>query len=174
MSACAHRPRTLGELPEPNTLLLFRSKVAGTRHSLRRIRASAGMEAQDTLSTPQHNEALVIQGFKFVRIIGRSVLPMFIRGVQYKRLRSVRPPPELCEQFRAGSVIINRTVHEVSLRHVRLVRVHVDKLPCSQNRCGKQNGEFSFLGHAELLHCGMKFRREKRERQFIFYRPTSP
>ncbi len=29
-----------------------------------------------------------------------------------------------------------------------LHRVHVDKLPRSQNRCGKQNGELSFLGHA--------------------------
>src|SRR5437879_12632714 len=158
MSACAHRPRTLGELPEPNTLLLLRSKVAETRHSLRRIRASAGMEAQDTLSGPQHNEALVIQGFKFVRIIGRSVLPMFIRGVQYKRLRSVRPPPEPCEQFRACSVIINHTVHKVSLRNVRLVRVHVDKLPCSQNRCGKQNGEFSFLGRSEERRVGKEVR----------------
>jgi hypothetical protein len=29
-----------------------------------------------------------------------------------------------------------------------LFGVHIDKFPRSQNRCGKQNGELSFLGHA--------------------------
>ncbi len=45
----------------------------------------------------------------------------------------------------------------MSIRHVRFVRVHVDELPRSQNRFGKQNGELSFLGHAgtpELLDFG--------------------
>ena len=32
-------------------------------------------------------------------------------------------------------------------RHIRFVRVHVDQLSRSQNRCGKQNGELSFLSH---------------------------
>jgi len=42
---------------------------------------------------------------------------------------------------------LNCLVHNVALRHVRFVRVRVDELPRSENRCGKQDGEFSFLGH---------------------------
>ena len=37
----------------------------------------------------------------------------------------------------------------------RLVRVHVDELPRSKNRCSKQNGELSFLCHFDGLYVAL-------------------
>ena len=51
--------------------------------------------------------------------------------------------------FEDESSIIDCFVHEVSLRHIRFVWVQVDELPRGQNRCGKQNGELSFLSHVK-------------------------
>jgi hypothetical protein len=51
------------------------------------------------------------------------------------------------------------SVHEKSLRHIRFVRVQVDELSRGQYRRGKQNGEFSFLGHARTpAFCEMNLR----------------
>src|SRR6266436_267706 len=55
--------------------------------------------------------------------------------------------PSRTYSFEDESSIIDGAVHEKSLRHIRFVRVHIDKLPRSQNRCCKQNGKFSLLGH---------------------------
>src|SRR5882762_9443663 len=82
--------------------------------------------------------------------------------------------PLLVNPLKDECGIIYCPVHEISLRHVRFVRVHVDELPRSQDRRGKWNCKLSFLGHTELLHCGVKFRRENREPQSTFYCPTSP
>jgi len=50
--------------------------------------------------------------------------------------------------------IFDGTIHEKLLRHVRFVRVHIDEPPRSQYRCGKQNGELSFLGHIGIPRFG--------------------
>src|SRR6267378_2960983 len=82
--------------------------------------------------------------------------------------------PLLVNPLRDECGIINCSVHEISLRHVRFVLVLVDELPRSQDRRGKWNCKLSFLGHTELLHCGVKFRPENQEPQSTFYCPTSP
>src|SRR6266851_949226 len=62
-----------------------------------------------------------------------------------KRIHNRRP--SCINPFEDESSIVDGTIHEKSLGHVWFVRVQVDEPPRSQYRCGKQNGELSFLSH---------------------------
>ncbi len=95
--------------------------------------------------------------------------------ISFGRERIHKPRPALINFFEDENGVIDCPVHEVSFRHVRFVRVHVDEFPSSQNRCGKQNGEFSFLGHVGTpTHWNNMQGRKSREGQFTFSCPTSP
>ena len=39
----------------------------------------------------------------------------------------------------------------VALRHVGFVGLHLDEFSCSENRCGEENGELSFLSHFDYV-----------------------
>src|SRR5712692_3363753 len=78
---------------------------------------------------------------------GEAFSPTSLRHFSRKRIHNRRP--SCVDPFEDESSIFDGTVHEKSLRHVRLVRIQVDELPRSQNRCGKQNGELPFFGHWE-------------------------
>src|SRR6266481_3953729 len=91
----------------------------------------------------------------------------------FRRESTHNHSPSRIDSLKNERSIVNCPVHKIPLRHIRFVRVHVDELPRSQNCCGKQNGELSFLGHAGTpAFCGMKFRREKRRPQSTFSCPT--
>ena len=66
---------------------------------------------------------------------------------------------------------VDGTIHEKSLRHIRFVRVYIDKLAGSQNRCGKQNSELSFLGHCNP--CSLDLLRVEAGIRFYFLFQTS-
>ena len=55
--------------------------------------------------------------------------------------------PSRIDSFEDEHCIIDGAVYIKSLRHIQFVWVHVNKLPRSQNRCGKQDGEFPLLRH---------------------------
>jgi hypothetical protein len=55
--------------------------------------------------------------------------------------------PSFINPFEDKRGIVNRAVYVVSLRHVRLVGVHVKELPGGEQCSSKKNGEFSFFSH---------------------------
>src|SRR6266699_578203 len=74
-----------------------------------------------------------------------SIAKFPLRLFGRKRIHNRRP--SRIDPFEDESSVLDSTIYEKLFRHIRLVRVHVDKPPRSQNSCGKQNGEFSFLSH---------------------------
>src|SRR6266576_1734992 len=71
--------------------------------------------------------------------------PLSLGLFDRKRIHNRRP--SRIYSFEDEHSIIDGAVHEKSLRHVRFVRVKIDKPPRSQNRCRKQNGELPLLCH---------------------------
>src|SRR6266481_10078149 len=68
-------------------------------------------------------------------------------SLRFRRKRIHNRRPSRINSFEDESSILDGAVHEKPLRHIRFVRVHVDELSGSQQRCSEQDGELSFLGH---------------------------
>src|SRR6266850_956637 len=83
--------------------------------------------------------------------------------------------PLLVNPLKDECGIINCPVHEISLRHVRFCSGSMS-MSFRAAKIVAANRIANFLSSVtrDLLHCGVKFRREKREPQSTFSGPTSP
>ncbi len=72
-----------------------------------------------------------------------------LRFLCRKRIHNRRP--SRIDPFEDEHSIFDSAIHEKPLRHIWFVRVQINELPCSQNRCSKQNGEFSFFSHFKSM-----------------------
>ena len=76
-----------------------------------------------------------------------------LRFLCRKRIHNRRP--SCIYPLKDEHSIIDGTVHEIPLRHIRFVRVQIDKPPRRKNRCGKQNGELPLLRHFPGLYVAL-------------------